>query len=262
MQPNSLAKIRYVLCVRLKRRAIIIAFFGITARDESQKALMQALINDKPFTFVTGPSGCGKTLIAQAVGLERVIEEQCFRKMIYTRMQTQVGENLGALPGDINEKTFPFISPFMDNLEEMSDEAGLIKQYILAGNDDKRKIFFDPIQTVRGRSLNHTYLLADETQNLDVFTIAALATRPGINAKFVFVGNFAQIDNAKLRVPEKNGLYRLLKGLYDREAHEYFDHINLTEVQRHPAVTIVEDILRTHEIPQEFIELEARGNVI
>lgn len=261
MQPNSLVKIRYALCVKLKRRAIVIAFFGITARNESQKALMQALINDKPFTFVTGPSGCGKTLIPQAVGLEQVIENQRYRRLIYTRMQTQVGENLGALPGDINEKTYPFIAPFMDNLEVMSDEAGVIKRYILEGDEDKRKVFFDPIQTVRGRSLNHTFLLSDESQNLDVNTFAALATRPCTNAKFVFIGNFSQIDNPKLRNPQNNGFYQLLKGFYDRGAYEYFDHINLTEVQRHPVVEIVEDILRTHEISEEFIELEQRGNV-
>lgn len=244
------------------KEAIDIAFFGVTSANDAQKALMQALINDKPFTFVTGPSGCGKTLIAQAVGLEQVIEDRRYRRMIYTRMQIQVGENLGALPGDINEKTYPFVAPFMDNLEVMSDEAGLIKQYILAGDEDKRKIFFDPIQTVRGRSLNHTYLIVDEIQNVDVHTIAAIATRIGINTKFVFTGNFAQIDKPSVRLPHNNGLYRLLKGLYDVEAYDYFDHINLTEVKRHPVVSIVEDIMRTtNDIPTEFIELEARGNV-
>src|SRR5690606_5061346 len=198
---------------------------------------MQALINDKPFTFITGPSGCGKTLIAQAVGLERVIEDRHFRKMIYTRMQTQVGENLGALPGDINEKTYPFVAPFMDNLEVMSEMSAEIRRYILEGDEDKRKVFFDPIQTVRGRSLNHTFLLADESQNLDINTISALATRPGTNAKFIFTGNFSQIDSPKLRTPTTNGLYQLLNGFYEHNAHHYFDHINLTETQRHPVVT-------------------------
>lgn len=236
------------------------AFFGVASKNEEQKALMQALINDKPFTFVTGPAGCGKTLISQAVGLDRVIESQHYSKMIYTRMQTQVGENLGALPGDIDEKTFPFVAPFMDNLEVISDDHGIIKRYILEGDEDKRRIFFDPIQTIRGRSLNHTYLMADEIQNVDIHTISALATRPGLNAKFVFLGNFSQIDNTRLRNPDNNGLYRLLKGLYDKEAHEYFDHINLTEVFRHPVVNMVEEILRDNDVDPRFIELENRGN--
>lgn len=237
------------------------AFFGISSRNEAQAQAMRAAINDKPFLFITGPAGGGKTLVPLAVGLERTLETQHFRRLIYTRMQTQVGENLGALPGDLDEKTFPFIAPFMDNLEAMSDESGEIKRYLLEGDEDKRKIFFDPIQTIRGRSLNHTYLLSDESQNLDVPTIAALATRPVIGSKFVFVGNFSQIDLPKLRRPETNGLYQLLNGLYEQGAYEYFDHINFTEQQRHPVVEVVERILRTHDVPEEFLALEARGNI-
>lgn len=238
------------------------AFFGIKANNNAQKVLMQALTNDKPFTFITGPAGCGKTLVAQAVGLEGTIEDRKFRKMIYTRMQTQVGENLGALPGSIDEKTYPFIAPFMDNLEVMSDMPTSIKRYIFDGDEDKRKVFFDPIQTIRGRSLNHTFFLGDEFQNLDINTFAAVATRPGMNAKFVFTGNFSQIDNPKLRTPETNGLYQLLNGFYENNAHHYFDHINLTETQRHPVVTLVEKILRSHNVDERFLALESRGNII
>lgn len=237
------------------------AFFGITARNAEQKAAMQAAVNGKPFLFVTGPAGGGKTLVTQAVGLERTIEDQRYRKLIYTRMQTQVGADLGALPGDINEKTYPFIAPFMDNLEEMTVSPNVLKRYLLEGDEDKRKIFFDPIQTIRGRSLNHTYVLLDEIQNVDIHTMAAIATRPATNAKFVFTGNFSQIDTPKLRNPKMNGLYQLLSGLYEREAFEYFDHVNFTEQQRHPVVGIVEDILRSHDVPDEFLALEARGNI-
>lgn len=242
-------------------RGTTMAFFGLTARNEAQKRAMQALSNSKPFTFLTGPAGSGKTLIAQAVGLDSVLERRQHRKLIYTRLQTQVGMDVGALPGDLNEKTYPFIAPFMDNLDVLTERPGELKRYFTEGDEDKRKIFFDSIQTVRGRSLNHTFLLADECQNLDVGTMAALATRPGTNAKFVFMGNFAQIDVGRLRKPEHNGLYQLLVGLYDRQAFEYFDHVNLTETQRHPVVEIVEDILRNHEMAPEFAELEARGDV-
>lgn len=237
------------------------AFFGITARNEAQKRAMQALVNQKPFTFLTGPAGSGKTLVAQAVGLDRTIEQSKFRKLIYTRLQTQVGMDVGAIPGDLNEKTYPFIAPFMDNLEVMSDKANEIKRYLTEGEGDKRKVFFDPIQMIRGRSLNHTFALFDEMQNIDIGTFAAVATRPGTNAKFVFMGNFAQIDTPRLRKPEANGLYQLLAGLYEHGAHEYFDHINLTETQRNPVVEVVEEILRNHEMAAEFAELEARGNV-
>ena len=237
------------------------ANFGISAKNEEQKAAIRALTNNKPFTFLTGPAGSGKTLVAQAVGLESVIEQRKHRKLIYTRLQTQVGKDIGALPGDINEKTYPFIAPFMDNLEVITSKPGEIKRYFSEADEDKRKIFFDSIQTVRGRSLNHTFLLLDESQNLDLHTMAAMATRPGLNAKFVFLGNFSQIDTQRLRIPEHNGLYRLLTGLYDRGAHQYFDHVNLTETLRHPVVEIVEDILRNNEMAPEFDILERRGGV-
>lgn len=237
------------------------AYWGISARNNAQVRAMQALANDKPFTFLTGPAGSGKTLIAQAVGLDSVIERKNHRKLVYTRLQTQVGMDVGALPGDINEKTFPFIAPFMDNLEVLTEKPSEVKRYFTEGDEDKRKIFFDSIQTIRGRSLNHTFFLGDEFQNLDIHTMTAIATRPGINAKFVFMGNFSQIDNAKLRDPRTNGLYRLLHGLYEKGAYEYFDHVNLTETQRHPVVEIVEEILRNNEMDPEFAELEARGSV-
>jgi len=238
-----------------------LAYFGLSAKNLEQKRALQAVANDKPFTFITGPAGCGKTLVVQAVGLDNVIETQKHRKMIYTRLQTQVGKDLGALPGDINEKTFPFIAPFMDNLEVLTSKPREVKKYFGEGDEDKQRIFFDPIQTMRGRSLMLTFLMGDEFQNVDVATMGAVATRINTGSKFVFIGNFAQIDTPSLRKPENNGLYQLLKGLYDREAYDYFDHINLREVQRDPVVEVVEDILRNHDMPAEFAELEARGNV-
>jgi predicted ribonuclease YlaK len=234
--------------------------WGVTARNEAQKVAIRALLNDKPYAFLTGPAGSGKSLVAQAVGLERTVERKDFDKLVYTRLQAQLGMEIGHLPGDINEKTYPFVRPFLDNLEAMSPESKQIVQYLMAGGD-KARVFFDPIQTMRGGSFHRAYIIVDEAQNLDVATIHAVATRLATSSKMVFCGNFAQIDTPKLRKPETNGLYRLLSGLYERNAHDYFDHVNLTEVERHPAIAIVEDILRNHEMAQEFAELEARGNV-
>lgn len=237
------------------------AYFGLSAKNLEQKRALQALANAKPFTFITGPAGGGKTLVAQAVGLDNVIETQKHRKLIYTRIQTQVGKDLGALPGDINEKTAPFLLPFLDNLEVLTSKPREVKKYFGEGDEDKQRIFFDPIQTMRGRSINLTYFMGDEFQNVDVHTMAAIATRIANGSKFVFIGNFAQIDTPSLRNPKNNGFYQLLNGLYEREAYDHFDHINFTEVHRDPVVEIIEDILRNHDMPPEFAELEARGNV-
>lgn len=232
------------------------AFFGVSSRNEEQKAAMQALCNDKPFTFITGPAGGGKTLVAQAVGLEHTLEERRYRKIVYTRLQAQMGKDIGAIPGDLNEKTYPFMRPFVDNLEVMSEKSREIMAYHM-----NRTIFFDPVQTMRGGTQHHAFVISDESQNYDGLTMHGLATRIGEKSKFVIVGNFSQIDVKQLRDPKYNGFYQLLKGMYDVGAHEYFDHINFTQTQRHPVVGIVEDILRSHEMAPEFAELESRGNV-
>jgi predicted ribonuclease YlaK len=232
------------------------AFFGVSSKNETQKVAMQALCNDKPFTFITGPAGGGKTLVAQAVGLEHTLEEKKFRKLVYTRLQAQMGKDVGAIPGNLDEKTYPFMRPFVDNLEVMTTQPRQIMGYQL-----NNTIFFDPIQTMRGGTQHQAFVLADEVQNLDISTMHGLATRIGEGSKFVFCGNFSQIDVNSLRNPKTNGLYRLLNGLYEKEMFDFFDHINFTETQRHPVVEVVEDIMRNQQMAQEFADLEARGNI-
>lgn len=239
------------------------AYFGISAKNEEQKLALRALDNDKPITILTGPSGVGKSLLAQAVGLEKVIETKEFKRFIYTRLQVDVGADRGFLPGSDGEKLYPYIAPFLDNLDAMSENSN-IKDYLLfEGQDEsKKKVFFDSIQSIRGRSLNDVYFIIDEAQNLDINTISAIATRAGNNSKFIFLGNFAQCDDKTLRKPETNGLYKLLSGLYEKDKEKkYFDHLNLTEVQRHPVVEMVESILRNHDMDERFEDLEDKGTL-
>lgn len=241
------------------------AFFGVAAQNEEQKVALQYLNNDKAFTFITGAAGTGKNMVSQAVGLENVLEAQRYNKMIYTRLQVQLGQHLGYLTGDLQGKTEPFMLPFLDNLEKMdSSKMNVIKDYLFNEKDEKKqKVFFDSIQTMRGRSIDHTYFLADEIQNTDVHTMEAIASRIDVGSKFVFSGNFAQIDEYKLRTPEKNGFYKLLKGMYELDPEKkYFDHIHLTEVQRDPVVNLVGEIFKSkEEIHQAFNELEKRGEL-
>ena len=240
-------------------------YFGISAKNDEQKLALRALDNDKPITVLTGPSGVGKSLLAQAVGLEKVIETKDYKRLIYTRLQVDVGADRGFLPGNDGEKLYPYIAPFLDNLDAMSSENSNIKDYLLfEGQDDsKKKVFFDSIQSIRGRSLDG-WIMIDEVQNLDIHTITAIATRlRAENAKLILLGNFSQIDDKKLRNPEQNGFYQLLKGLYEKDPEkEFFDHINMTETHRHPVVELVEDILRNdNNVDPKFYELENKGTL-
>ncbi len=236
------------------------AFWGITARNPEQKAAMQLLLNDTPFLFVTGPAGTGKTLISEAVGLYLVAERNKYNKLVYTRLQMQLGGNQGAIPGDFDDKTEPFIKPFLNNFELISSKSTL--DYLISGDERRRKVFFEPIQTLRGASFHNSFMIVDKAQNLDVNTIAAIGTRLARDSKIIFIGNFAQIDNKKLRVPEQNGLHRLLEGFYEYHPDfQFFQQINLTVVERHKAVDLVEKILRDNETNPRFMDLEKRGNL-
>lgn len=244
------------------------SFWGIVGKDERQKAALRSLNSKKPFTILTGEAGTGKTLLAQAVGLEKMFERKDFRKMIYTRLQVQMGKELGYLTGDVNAKTLPFIAPFLDNLDVMSDQEGVknIKDYIFFGEENdskinsKKQIFFDPIQTMRGSTKHSTYVMIDESQNIDNSTMHGITTRIGKGSKYVIMGNFSQIDEKSLRSSKDNGLYTFLNGLYKYDPNgEYFDHVHLTEVQRHPVIKVIETIFKEDTMNPVFEELEKRG---
>lgn len=244
------------------------SFWGIVGKDARQKAALRALNNDKPFTVLTGEAGTGKTLVAQAVGLHNMFEKKRFKKMIYTRLQVQMGKDLGYLTGDVNDKTIPFIAPFLDNLDVMSDEEGSknIKDYIFFGEEagvkgsSKKNIFFDPIQTMRGTTKHDSFVMIDESQNIDNSTFHGITTRIGNNSKYVIMGNFSQIDDKSLRSHENNGFYTFLNGLYKHDPNgEYFDHVHLTEVQRHPVIKVIETIFKEDTMNPKFEKLEKRG---
>lgn len=231
------------------------SYMNVSARNEAQKRAFAALKNDKPFLFLTGPAGTGKTLIVQAYGMEATLDKT-YRDLIYTRLQVQLGVDIGALPGDLGEKTYPFVRPFMDNLKPMGD----IGKQAFNALTMRKQLHFDPIQTLRGGTFHDTFAIIDEAQNFDVHTMHGTATRVGTRSKIIYCGNFSQIDVPTLRRAEDNGLYQLLDGLYREQAHDLFDHINFTSVERHRAITVVEKILRDHDMPVAFEKLECRGN--
>lgn len=233
-------------------------FIGVSSRNEGQKVVSRLLMNDKPFLFITGKAGTGKTLLTQAGGLHRTVDLKNFNKLIYTRMQTQLGDHLGYLSGSIDDKTAPFTRPFFDNLEVMK----LTPKHETAIKDDhKKQVFFDPIQTMRGGSFHRAFIMIDEAQNLDTATIAGIASRIAYGSKMVFLGNFSQIDEQRLRYPQANGLFSLLDGLYNQghKSKKYYDHVTLQKQERNPVVDVVEEILRNHETHPQFQALEGLG---
>lgn len=229
-----------------------------TPANKGQVALVKALRNDKPITFITGRAGTGKNLITISEGIQAVFGSKRFGKngnIVYTRIQEQMGMELGFFAGDLYEgKTAPFMKPFFKSLKTMNA--------LVYAQEVGKRIFLEPIQTMRGDTHESTFFIVDEAQNVDCHTLAGIATRPDLNSKIIIMGNFAQTDNAKLRRPENNGFYTLLQGMYDGGYHKEFDHIHLTEIKRNPISQIIESILvPDHTIDPRMIALEERGIV-
>jgi predicted ribonuclease YlaK len=230
---------------------------GVTAQNIGQVHALKMLTSSKDYAFLTGPAGTGKTLLTGAVGLEQVIKhpKDGFKKVIYTRLQIQMGMEVGHLPGDlIDGKTEPFLEGFKDNFKEM--DYSLPFEHLI-----NKKLEFAPIQTMRGRTIPNAFIIVDEAQNLDIETITSIATRLGMGSKMIFMGNFSQIDDKKgfLKKPENNGFYELLRRFYETNGHRYFEHVHLTEIQRSGGAAYVEKMMRNHKLDPRFVELEERG---
>ena len=234
------------------------SFFGISARNEGQKRLAEACKSEVPIIIGTGRAGTGKSLIAQAVGFDTVFEERRWGrhgKFVYTRLQVDVGKQIGFLPGDLAEKSNPYFRPFFDNLNLM-DKSGYMKEVLAKGE----QITLDHIQVVRGGTYHDSYLVVDEVQNLDNATMTAIGTRLALGSKLILLGNFAQIDVNALKDPDKNGFFKLLNGLYESGRTDMFTHIHLTQGERGPIADLVESIMvPEEEIHPAFTELEERG---
>lgn len=237
------------------------AYRGISANNDEQKFLFQSLDSNKPYYAITGPAGTGKTLLAMAYGLHQVFDAKprySKDKLIYTRLQVDVGKEIGFLPGTVMEKSEQYFAPFYDNYEKLD----VPNQPLGRGEFGNERIEMMPIQSIRGRTFDNCFIIVDEAQNLDYHTMATLATRVGKNTQMLFLGNFSQIDNEDMKTPEKNGFFRTLEALYNDglKAAQYFEHVNLTKIERSGAAAYMENLLRETMADERFYEMEARGD--
>lgn len=164
-------------------------------RTFGQIAYVEA-IRSCDIAFGIGPAGTGKTYLAMAVAVSTLLRNEVSR-IILTRPAVEAGENLGFLPGDMHEKVFPYLRPLYDALYDMMPPDEIER------NMSRGVIEVAPLAYMRGRTLNHAFVILDEAQNTTPEQMLMFLTRLGFDSKCVITGDLTQVD---LPPPKTSGL--------------------------------------------------------
>jgi len=187
-------------------------------------------IMEHDVTFGVGPAGTGKTYLAVACAVD-ALERDTVKRIVLTRPAVEAGERLGFLPGDLAQKVDPYLRPLYDAL------------YDLLGFDRTQKLFekqaieIAPLAYMRGRTLNHAFVILDEAQNTTPEQMKMFLTRIGFGSKAVVTGDITQID---LQRGQKSGLVDAMSVLGDVRGIA-FTRFSSVDVVRHPLVARIVD---------------------
>ncbi len=217
--------------------------WGIKPRNREQQFAMDLLLDDTvQVVTLLGKAGTGKTLLAIAAGLQQVVDDERYNKLLVSRPVMPMGRDLGYLPGDVGEKLRPYMQPIYDNLE-----------LIVAANMDARRrttmtagqleeagyLSVEPLTYIRGRSIPNQFLIVDEAQNLTPHEVKTILTRAGEGTKVVLTGDPHQIDNPYVDA-STNGL----SFLADHFKHlDISGHVTLVKGERSRLAELASNLL-------------------
>src|SRR5574343_2030311 len=206
-------------------------------RTPRQVSYLKA-IQEHDITFGIGPAGTGKTYLAVASAVD-AFERDMDERIILTRPAVEAGERLGFLPGDLTQKIDPYLRPLYDALYDLMGADRVAKLY------EKRAIEIAPLAFMRGRTLNHAFVILDEAQNTTPEQMKMFLTRIGIGAKAVVTGDITQIDLPK---GHKSGLKEAMDVL-DNVRGLAFTHFKKEDVVRHPLVARIVEAYEKRQQP-------------
>jgi phosphate starvation-inducible PhoH-like protein len=207
----------------------------IVPKSDGQRSYVQR-IQDNDIVIGIGPAGTGKTYLAVACGLDALYKKRV-RRIILVRPAVEAGENLGFLPGDLQEKVDPYLRPLYDALEDMMPPERMRRAL------EESTIEIAPLAYMRGRTLSDAFVILDEAQNATTAQMKMFLTRLGLNSQVVITGDKTQID-----LPRKidSGLLeveRILSGI---------DGISIVYLD-------AKDVIR-HRLVKEIINAYARAS--
>ncbi|MFZ4695499.1 MAG: PhoH family protein [Verrucomicrobiia bacterium] len=203
----------------------------VGARSHGQRRFIEAM-RKSDMVFCIGPAGTGKTFLATAMAVA-ALREGRVERIILTRPAVEAGEALGFLPGDLKEKLLPYLRPLYDALGAMMEPEELQR------HTEKGTVEIAPLAYMRGRTLDHAFIILDEGQNTTGNQMFMFLTRLGRDSRCVITGDVTQVD---LPSSKRSGLVeaeRILNGIEDLT----FCHLDETDVVRHP---LVQKIIRAY----------------
>ncbi len=211
----------------------------IRSRGPNQQSYINN-IQQQDINFGIGPAGTGKTFLAVACAVD-ALEREEVRRILLVRPAVEAGEKLGFLPGDLSQKIDPYLRPLYDALYEMLgfDTVGrLIERNIIE---------VAPLAYMRGRTLNHSFVILDESQNTTREQMKMFLTRIGFGSNAVITGDITQID---LPRGTDSGLKHAMSVL-DGVPGIGFTHFSAKDVVRHPLVQRIVQAYAAHDSDQE-----------
>jgi phosphate starvation-inducible PhoH-like protein len=197
----------------------------IRARTKNQKRMVES-VQKNDMLFAIGPAGTGKTYTAVALAV-RALKNKEVRRIILTRPAVEAGESLGFLPGDMRDKLDPYLQPLYDALRDMLPQGKLISYF------EDGTIEIAPLAFMRGRTLDHAFVILDEAQNTTSSQLKMFLTRMGKDAKFVITGDITQVDLPK---NQHSGLLKAEKLLGGIKGIDFIK-LDQNDVVRHKLVT-------------------------
>ncbi|HQU50254.1 MAG TPA: PhoH family protein [Casimicrobiaceae bacterium] len=198
-------------------------------RTPNQVAYLSAIASHD-ITFGIGPAGTGKTYLAVACAVD-ALERDAVKRLVLVRPAVEAGERLGFLPGDLAQKVDPYLRPLYDALYDLMGFDKVSKLF------ERQTIEIAPLAYMRGRTLNHSFIILDEAQNTTPEQMKMFLTRIGFGTRAVVTGDVTQIDLAR---GSKSGLVEAARVLKDVRGLA-FCRFTSADVVRHPLVQKIID---------------------
>ncbi|MBI5117671.1 PhoH family protein [Candidatus Poribacteria bacterium] len=207
----------------------------IRPKSKGQYEYIEAIRN-ADVVFGIGPAGTGKTYLAVAMAVSAFLKRE-YERMIFTRPAVEAGEKLGFLPGDLQEKVDPYLRPLYDALYDMMEGETITRLL------SRAQIEVAPLAYMRGRTLNHCFVILDEAQNTTHEQMKMFLTRLGHDSKAIITGDVTQID---LPTGKASGLVEAQRLLSEIEGIR-FVYFTSKDIFRHPLVAKIVDAYEKYE---------------